>query len=188
MKNLIIQFLGMILLGCTNPNYINYPLIFQFQSDVQDISISNLKIALSLEKRTERILIDSSDFFTCPLGNDTCDRRIFYGEIPNYTQNVPMTSHTSEKFILHESDGAVEMNIALLNNRDTLMDESLSLDPIKKYSFFLIYIGKSYSENISSIQNFIACLQDARDKAAHYSFPITGTAEKNDSLFLIWME
>jgi len=178
-------FFCCVLGSCSNPDYINYPLVFQFASSIDEIDLSMLFISVKADNLSEPILIDSADFFTCPEDNDTCDRRGYYDEVDGYTQNVPMTSHSSDKYVIKESDGSTEMTILLVNSTDTLLSENFSIDAIKKHTFFLLYIGYGYSEGNREIADFIACFNG---KPAHYSFNISGTTTPNDSLSLVWME
>ena len=151
--------------------------------------MEKLKIIITAENRDEPIIIDSVNFFTCPAENDTWDGRGYYDEVPGYTQRVHMTSSASSYYVLRASDGSVEMTILLRDTTDTLLFESFSIDTIKRKAFFLIYIGKEYSEKNSKIGDFITCFEGGvRDTPNHYGFPIKGTPEPNDSLFLIWME
>jgi hypothetical protein len=180
-----ILFFCCVLGSCSNPHYINYPLVFHFASSVDEIGLSTLSISVKAENLNEPILIDSTDFFTCPEDNDTCDRRIFYDEIDGYTQNIPMTSHASDKYVITESDRATEITISLVESTDTLLSENFSIDAIKKHTFFLIYCGYRYSEQESEIADFITCFNG---KPAHFSFNIDGTLTQNDSLFFVWME
>ncbi|MBD3343514.1 MAG: hypothetical protein GF401_00455 [Chitinivibrionales bacterium] len=147
--------------------------------------MSQLQIAINAEQLSSPLIIDSTDFFTCPEENDTCDRRDYYEEIQGYTQKVPMTSHASYKYVITEADGSATMHISLVDSTDTLLSETIWADPIKKYTFFLIYLGYKYAEDVNAIAEFNTCFDG---DLAHYAFEINGTVSNNDSLYIVWIE
>lgn len=187
----LLLIIGLLFVKCDNNKYYYIDAFdFHFQTDINNIGLKNLKIIIDAEKLETPIEIDSSDFTVCPQENDTCDGKGYYEEVPEYTQTVPMTRHSSENNFIRGSDGKATIAIYLIDKNDTLLNNKVSFEPIREQGFFLIYLGNNFDETNYKIRNFVTCLKGGvhGDKPAHYSFPITGTPEENDSLFLIWME
>jgi hypothetical protein len=188
MKSIIFICTFLFIAQCSNPSHIIRPFQFHFQSDVNGIGLRQLHLTLKANDTGRQINIDSAVFFTCPDANDTCDRRIYWDKVPDYTKTVPMTPLVNDDYEFTGADGSVQLTITLNDSTEILLQQIFAFDQIMRNHFFLIYIGSKYDENNSKIGNFIKCLQNnTSDKPAHLSFPISGSAANNDSLYLIWI-
>lgn len=181
----IVLFLLTCMFNCTNPAYVMCPVRFHFQTDLPGLGLGNLNIVLHGD-HLGTIDLDSIDFFKCPTNNDTCDRRGSYFTVPNYTVNVPMT----KVYGFSMADNKVDIEIVLKDSSDTLLKNYYIFEPPSKLSQnYLIYLGYSFDENNNKLKDFISAVKsDTRHTPGHTSFPISGSATKTDSLYLIWVD
>lgn len=183
MKRFFLLLILVHVSSCTNPTHIVYPFQFLFQSDVPNIGLKKISLVLKAEKADAPIFLDSADFFVCPANNDTCDRRGYFTEVPNYTQIVPMTTMHS----FTAADGNVSLTISIKDSTRIYLADTISFDRIIGFTWCLIYLGCRYEENNPKIKDFITVIKsDTRHTPTHLSFPISDTT--SDSLYLIWVE
>lgn len=174
-------------LQCSNPEYIIYTFSFAFHSDIDSISLDNLSIKITADVSEK--LISSDEFSLCTEEYPGCESKWVDSNVPEFTINTPMTPFKGEEYFIRESDGSSNISIVFSKDDDTLFYESRSFDPIKKYDLFLICLGSTYNESHPKIRDFIIYAgSGSHNKPNHMAFPIDGTIDDSDSLYLIWVE
>jgi hypothetical protein len=182
------NYLLLVLIGClcqcfSKSTYTIFPMIFHFQSDIDDIKIENLSLILHGDN-VGTIKINSTDFITCTSVNDTCEGRRGYTEVSDYTKTVPMT----KEYDFSAIDNTMGLTVVLFDSSKMLLNKTYGFPLEIKIINILIYLGTIYDENNEKIMDFLTVTKGfgPGKTPTHVSFPIERISTSKDSLFLVW--
>jgi hypothetical protein len=125
--------------------------------------------------------IDSTFFFTCPVDTPECNDKIYYSEVPMYTQTVPITDNFSFR---RDIPCILELNIKGTGGKFNVVGE-IELQRKSGINDYMIYIASGFDSTETKLSNFIKVCsrswQQDRRIIVH-SFPFDNG---KDSLYVV---
>jgi hypothetical protein len=195
--DLIKRLYWVLVIICTLPkcnenkyDLIYFPIIIHFASDNSNVSISNINLIVKGEQEITyskseyvEMLLDSNDFFTCPIDSPSCDRRLYYYQVPEYTNTTLMT-----KYFRFRRDLPCSINVEITDsNRSIIANGKFNLTSRRaEICDYLIYCSNEYDTNSPKLSNFIKAISRSwmqDHKILKYSIPCQNQV---DSIFIVW--